>query len=166
MGIALDKFFEVAQQAEYDKQKEKEIWKKTWHIEYFLFSLNKDMFGFVYHNWYCSGGYYYDNEYDYDYKKGFKLYDKYYKEDMIDEERRNAEYDRDYHHNNSDWKWTLNVKCIPLLVYKKEQVGYIAPDGTKKYFKKEEKEYKKKMKAEITEMNKTIKGWEEEVFEM
>lgn len=34
------------------------------------------------------------------------------------------------------------------------------PDGTKKYFKKEEKEYKKKMKAEITE-NKGVKLWEQ-----
>ena len=109
------------------------------------------------------------DEYDFDYSKGFCLYDKYYKGDMIDEERRNAEWDRDYHYDDSDWKWTLNVKCIPLLVYKEEQVGYIAPDGTKKYFKKEEKEYKKKWKKEareIKKLRKTIKTNGEEYYEM
>ena len=58
------------------------------------------------------------------------------------------------------------MKILQILVYKKEQVGYIDGDGKEHYFKKEEKEYKKKMKAEITVMNETIKGWEEEVFEM
>ena len=123
---------DIKQKAE--EQHKNEIWKKTWHIEYCLFSLNKDMFGFVYYDWYQSGGYYYPDEYDFDYSKGFQLYDKSYKEDMIDEERRSAEFDRDYHSDDSDWKWTLNVKCIPLLVYKKEEVGYIDSNGKKTLF--------------------------------
>lgn len=150
MGIALDKFFETIQLVKAEEQHKNEIWEKTWHIEYFLFSFNKDMFGFVHHDWYQSGGYYYDNEYDFDYCKGFQLYDKCYRCDVIDEERRNAEWDRDYHSDDSDWKWTLNIKCIPLLVYKKEEVGYIDSNGKKHYFKKENREYKKKMKKEMS----------------
>ena len=155
MGVALDKFFETVQQLKAEEQHKNEIWEKTWHIEYCLFSFNKYMFGFVYHDWYQSGGYYYDNEYDYDYEKGFKLYDKYYKEDMIDEERRNAEWDRDYHHDDSDWKWILNIKCIPILVYKKECVGYIDGNGDKHYYKQIMKEHKKQAK-------KFFKGLEDE----
>lgn len=152
MGVALDKFFETVQQLKAEEQHKNEIWEKTWHIEYCLFSFNKDMFGFVYHNWYPCGGYYYDNEYDYDYEKGFKLYDKSYKEDMIDEERRSAEFDRDYHYNDSDWKWILNIKCIPIIVYKKECVGYIDDNGNKHYYKQIMKEHKKQAKKFFKEL--------------
>ena len=56
MGVALDKFFETVQQLKAEEQHKNEIWEKTWHIEYCLFSFNKDMFGFVYHHWYPCGG--------------------------------------------------------------------------------------------------------------
>ena len=97
MGVALDKFFETVQQLKVEEQHKNEIWEKTWHIEYCLFSFNKDMFGFVYHHWYPCGGWEEPNsEYDYDYEKGFRLYDEDYKNEVIDEERSSAEFNRDY----------------------------------------------------------------------
>ena len=148
MGVALDKFFETVQQLKAEEQHKNEIWEKTWHIEYCLFSLNKDMFGFVYHHWYPCGGWEAPNsEYDYDYEKGFRLYDEDYKTDVIDEERRSAEFDRDYNvKGGMDWEFVLNIKCIPILVYKKECVGYIDGNGDKHYYKQIMKEHKKQAK--------------------
>ena len=112
MGITLDDFFEMVREDKICKQHENDIYKKTWHIEYCLFSLNKDMFGFVYHNWYPCGNWEAPNsEYDFDYEKGFRLYDRDYRCDVIDGERDLAKYDND--------KWKMNIKCIPILVYKK-----------------------------------------------
>lgn len=145
MAYALDKFT-VRLKAE--ERHKNEIWKKTWHIEYCLFSFNKDMFGFVYHYWYPCGGWEAPNsEYDYDYEKGFRLYDEDYKTDVIDEERSGAEFDRDYDiKGGMDWEFVLNIKCIPILVYKKECVGYIDGDGNKHYYKQIMKEHKKQAK--------------------
>ena len=148
MGVALDKFFETVQQAKAEEQHKNEIWEKTWHIEYCLFSFNKDMFGFVYHHWYPCGNWEAPNsEYDYDYKKGFRLYDEDYKTDVIDEERSCAEFDRDHNiKGGMDWGFVLNIKCIPILVYKKECVGYIYGNGDKHYYKQIMKEHKKQAK--------------------
>ena len=142
MGEALDKFFETVQQLKAEEQHKNEIWEKTWHVEYCLFSFNKDMFGFVYHDWYPCGSWEAPNsEYDYDYEKGFRLYDEDYKTDVIDEERSGAEFDRDHNiKGGMDWEFVLNIKCIPILVYKKECVGYIDSNGDKHYYKQIMKE--------------------------
>ena len=157
MGEALDKFFETVQQLKAEEQHKNEIWEKTWHIEYCLFSFNKNMFGFVYHDWYPCGSWEAPNsEYDYDYEKGFRLYDEDYKTDVIDEERSGAEFDRDYNiKGGMDWEFVLNIKCIPILVYKKECVGYIDGNGNKHYYKQIMKEHKKQAK-------KFFKGLEDE----
>lgn len=157
MGVALDKFFETVQQLKAEEQHKNEIWEKTWHVEYCLFSFNEDMFGFVYHDWYPCGSWEAPNsEYDYDYEKGFRLYDEDYKTDVIDEERSGAEFDRDNNvKGGMDWEFVLNIKCIPILVYKKECVGYIDGDGNKHYYKQIMKEHKKQAK-------KFFKGLEDE----
>ena len=138
MGVELDKFFETVRQLKAEEQHKNEIWEKTWHVEYCLFSFNKDMFGFVHHRWYPCGSWEAPNsEYDYDYEKGFRLYDKDYRTNVIDEERSGAEFDRDHNvKGEMDWKFVLNIKCIPVLVYKEEQVGYIDGNGDKHYFDK------------------------------
>ena len=148
MDEALDKFFETVQQLKAEEQHKNEIWEKTWHIEYCLFSFNKDMFGFVYHDWYPCGSWEAPNsEYDYDYEKGFHLYDGDYKDEVIDEERSSAEFDRDHNiKGGMDWGFVLNIKCIPILVYKKECVGYIDGNGDKHYYKQIMKEHKKQAK--------------------
>ena len=112
------------------------------------------MFGFVYHDWFPSGSWEAPNsEYDYDYEKGFQLYDKDYKTDMIDEERSCAEFDRDLNiKGENDWEFILNIKCIPVLVYKKECVGYIDSNGNKHYYKKMMKEHKKQAKKFFKEL--------------
>ena len=137
MGESLDKFFETVQQLKAEEQHKNEIWEKTWHIEYCLFSFNKDIFGFVYHHWYPCGSWEAPNsEYDYDYEKGFQLYDEDYKTNVIDEERSSAEFERDNNiKGGMDWEFVLNIKCIPILVYKKECVGYIDGNGDKHYYK-------------------------------
>lgn len=157
MGVALDKFFETVQQLKAEEQHKNEIWEKTWHIEYCLFSFNKDMFGFVYHHWYPCGSWEAPNsEYDYDYEKGFRLYDEDYKTDVIDEERSGAEFDRDHDiKGGMDWEFVLNIKCIPILVYKKECVGYVDCNGNKHYYKQIMKEHKNQAK-------KFFKGLEDE----
>lgn len=157
MGEALNKFFETVQQLKAEEQHKNEIWEKTWHIEYCLFSFNKDMFGFVYHHWYPCGGWEAPNsEYDYEYEKGFRLYDEDYKTDVIDEERSSAEFERDHDiKGGMDWEFVLNIKCIPILVYKKECVGYIDGNGDKHYYKQIMKEHKKQAK-------KFFKGLEDE----
>ena len=106
------------------------------------------MFGFVYHDWYPCGSWEAPNsEYDYDYEKGFRLYDEDYKTDVIDEERSGAEFDRDHNiKGGMDWEFVLNIKCIPILVYKKECVGYIDGNGDKHYYKQIMKEHKKQAK--------------------
>lgn len=154
MGVALDKFFETVRQLKAEEQHKNEIWEKTWHIEYFLFSFNKDMFGFVYHHWYPCGSWEAPNsEYDYDYEKGFRLYDENYKTDVINEERSDAEFYRDYDiKGGKDWKFILNIKCIPILVYKKECVGYIDGNGDKHYYKQIMKEYKKQNEKIMKEL--------------
>ena len=159
MGVVLDKFFETVQQLKAEKQHKNEIWEKTWHIEYCLFSFNEDMFGFVYHHWYPCGGWEAPNsEYDYDYEKGFRLYDEDYKNEVIDLEIGDAKFDKEHQHEyttTNDWKWILNIKCIPILVYKKECVGYIDCDGNKHYYKQIMREHKKQAK-------KFFKGLEDE----
>ena len=159
MGVALDKFFETVQQLKAEEQHKNEIWEKTWHIEYCLFSFNKYMFGFVYHNWYPCGSWEAPNsEYDYDYEKGFRLYDEDYKTDVIDLEIDDAKFDKEHQHEyttTNDWKWILNIKCIPILVYKKECVGYIDGNGDKHYYKQIMREHKKQAK-------KFFKGLEDE----
>lgn len=130
MGEALDKFFELVETNRVIEQHKNDIYEKTWHIEYFLFSFNKDMFGPVYHNWYPAGSWEAPNsEYDFDYEKGFKLYDKDYRCDVIDIEADDARYDND--------EWRMNIKCFPMLVYKEELVGYKDSDGKKHYYKDE-----------------------------
>ena len=74
--------------------------------------------------------------------KGYAFYT-----DVIDEERRSAEFDRDYNvKGGMDWEFVLNIKCIPILVYKKECVGYIDGNGDKHYYKQIMKEHKKQAK--------------------
>lgn len=45
MGEALDNFFELVETERVIEQHKSDLYEKTWHIEYFLFSFNKDMFG-------------------------------------------------------------------------------------------------------------------------
>ena len=167
MGVALDKFFETVQQLKAEEQHKNEIWKKTWHIEYCLFSFNKDMFGFVYHHWYPCGSWESPkSEYDYDYKKGFQLFDYEYKFEVWDNEVDMAKHNKEHYIElngdtsrdfmlSTDWKFVLNIKCIPILVYKKECVGYIDGNGDKHYYKQIMKEHKKQAK-------KFFKGLEDE----
>ena len=83
-----------------------------------------------YHHWYPAGTWEAPNsEYDFDYEKGFKLYDEDYRCDVIDCEADDARYDKD--------EWRMNIKCFPMLVYKEELVGYKDSEGKKHYFKDE-----------------------------
>ena len=139
MAVDLSKYFaEMKAEEKYPR----EIWKKTWHIEYFLFSFNKSMFGFVHHHWFPAGTW--ENpcaEYDFVYKKGFQLFDYEYKNETWECEVDLAKSDRDYdkgkidYHIGKNWKFILNIKCIPLLVYKEECVGWKDNEG-EHYYKK------------------------------
>jgi hypothetical protein len=101
----------------YEEMKSKgfEPFYKELHLIYALFSFNKDLFGFVHHEWFPCGSWEAPKaEWDYDYKKGFRAFDWEYKTEVCDEEFGHAKFCRDNGFSDCDWKWILNVKCVPV----------------------------------------------------
>lgn len=92
------------------------------HEIYALFSFNKDMFGWVHHNWFPCGNWEApEAEWDYDYEKGFSTFDDVYKSDVWDEEYDSAMRDKERVANGeppywsySDWLFVSRIKCIPM----------------------------------------------------
>ena len=95
--------------------------KKTFniHIEWFMFSFNSNCFGFVYHNWYPSGGW--ENpysSYDYEWSKGFRTYDTYYKDNYIKEDREYAK--RHTKDKESDSCFIAKIFYFPLIKFTRD----------------------------------------------
>ena len=142
------------------KHDPKEIWKKVWHIEWFLFSFNKDPFGFVYHNWFPAGNWEApEAEWDYTIEEGFHTYSKEYIYDNVRIDRHYAELELDRlqaavkrgeqvdKSDIEEAKFIYNIVPVPYPVYSEIQIGYIE-NGKKYYFQREDRKMRKQLRAE------------------
>ena len=122
-------------------------------LGYFMFSFNKEMFGFVRHYWFPSGGWEApESEYDYDYEKGFGVYDSEYKSDVIDEERQMAEMEDDRN------AFIKKVVCIPIIWMIPTTVGHSVDGKTIELFK--DKKHEEKNPEESADViDKYLNGW-------
>lgn len=81
------------------------------------------MFGFIHHDWSYDG-----LKWNRKINKGFQLYDKYYIELNLKEEKRiakwrlktNKRYKKFY--KDDDSEFILKIICIPLLIYKRNLI--------------------------------------------
>lgn len=101
------------------------VYERRWHKGYVMFSFNKGLFGFVYHDWYPSGPWEAPNsEYDFNWEKGFKVYDDEYRCDTIDELKYLAK-----NYPDSYDLYAAKVICIPVFWKYPMMVGHTVDNG-------------------------------------